>query len=294
MDLKIKEINKTIFEIIKSSQKEMARLKKDENKFITEIISLEKKLGFQVDIKKPMLKTGFYIPEKLQIKPLKKEEEVKKEIKLKSKNIKREIILPSPFPKQNKKKKLGIRIKIKNVVTHLKRKTKNNFVKSNTKIQNIKQNDIETLNELNSEDKIFLENTEKENKKSIKEINEWLKYVYSHTKELIASFEEKNKNNIEKLKQIEKKLGKFKKGETLIKCENNSKLKKVHAGVYCINCKENIVGIRYKCYICKDYDLCEKCEDKFKEEHGHPMIKINSPEIYAMTINSETSENNNK
>ena len=57
MDKKIKEINKQILFIIKTSQKEMAKLKKDENKFIMEIISLEKKLGLHVELKKPMLKT---------------------------------------------------------------------------------------------------------------------------------------------------------------------------------------------------------------------------------------------
>ena len=56
MDKKIKEINKKIFEIIKSSQKEMAKLKKDEIKFIELIISFEKKLGLQIELKKPMLK----------------------------------------------------------------------------------------------------------------------------------------------------------------------------------------------------------------------------------------------
>ena len=48
MDKKIKEINKKIFEIIKSSQKEMAKLKEDEIKFIELIISFEKKLGLQI------------------------------------------------------------------------------------------------------------------------------------------------------------------------------------------------------------------------------------------------------
>ena len=291
MDKKIKEINKKIFEIIKSSQKEMAKLKKDEIKFIELIISFEKKLGLQVELKKPMLKTGFYRPERLQIKPLEKGGENKNEIKLKSKNIKNEIILPSPVPKQITIPKKGIRIKIKKEVTHLKRKTRNNFIKSNKKIKKIKE--TENFDELNTEEKSFMENTEKENKKAVKEIDEWLRFVYLHTKELISSFEEKNEINIEKLKQIEKKLGKFKKGETLIKVDDNIKINKVHHGVICSQCKENVVGIRYKCYVCKDYDLCEKCEEIIKEKHGHPMIKINSPDMYPSTINCNDLEINN-
>ena len=138
-----------------------------------------------------------------------------------------------------------------------------------------------------------MEKTEKENKKAVKEIDEWLRFVYWHTKELISSFEEKNEINIEKLKQIEKKLGKFKKGETLIKVDDNIKINKVHHGVICSQCKENVVGIRYKCYVCKDYDLCEKCEEIIKEKHGHPMIKINSPDMYPSTINCNDLEINN-
>ena len=153
--------------------------------------------------------------------------------------------------------------------------------------------ETENFNELNTEEKSFMENTEKENKKAVKEIDEWLRFVYLHTKELISSFEEKNEINIEKLKQIEKKLGKFKKGETLIKVDDNIKISKVHHGVICSQCKENVVGIRYKCYVCKDYDLCEKCEEIIKEKHGHPMIKINSPDMYPSTINCNDLEINN-
>ena len=293
MDKKIKEINKKIFEIIKSSQKEMTKLKIDENKFILEIISLEKKLGLKVELKKPMLKSGFYIQERHKTASLKKRKEDKKEIKLKSKNIKKEIILPSVFTYEKKPKKKGIRIKINRVITHLKRKTRTNFITSNKIIEEINQNETEILNELNSEEKNIIENTKEYNKKSIKEIDEWFLFVLSHTKELISSLEKKDDANIEKLKQIKKKLCNYKKGEALIKEEEKSNLKKTHIGVFCSKCKENVIGIRYKCFICKDFDLCEKCEDIIKDEHGHPMIKINSPEMYPISyINSETENNN--
>lgn len=49
-----------------------------------------------------------------------------------------------------------------------------------------------------------------------------------------------------------------------------------HTGVFCDNCEMNpIVGIRYKCTTCYDFDLCESCEASL--DHEHPMIKIKTP-----------------
>lgn len=288
LDKKIKELNKQCFEIIKSSQKEMLKLKKDERNLILEIISLEKKLGLNVELKKPMIKTGFYIPKRLQIKPLKKDEEESdekssgKEIKLKAKNIKKEIILPHPLPNTTKKK--ITRKMIRRNINHLKIKTKNKLQKTNKRIDNILENLEDNNIDLNSEDKDFLKNIKQDNKKAKNEIDEWLQFVLSHTKELIASYEQKNDMNIAKLKEIEKKLGNFKAGETFIK-NLDSNEKKEHPGIYCNQCKENVVGVRYQCLVCKDFNFCEKCENMFKEEHGHAMLKINSPDLCPVSIN---------
>ena len=41
-----------------------------------------------------------------------------------------------------------------------------------------------------------------------------------------------------------------------------------HKGVTCDGCKGAVVGFRYKCYQCPDYDLCGKCETAgFHPEH---------------------------
>lgn len=31
-----------------------------------------------------------------------------------------------------------------------------------------------------------------------------------------------------------------------------------HAGVYCVCCHRNVVGFRYKCLVCPDYDICAR------------------------------------
>ena len=291
MDKKIKELNKQCFEIIKSSQKEMLKLKKEERNLVLEIISFEKKLGLNVELKKPMIKTGFFIPKRLETKPIKKEDEEKeesdeissdKEIKLKSKNNKNEIILPHPLPKTTKKK--VTRKMIRRNINRLKIKTRDKLQKTNKRIDNILENADSNNTELTSQEKDILKNIKQENKKAKNEIDEWLQFVLSHTKELIASYEQKNKMNIAKLKEIEKRLGNFKKGETFIKNSVNNE-KKEHPGIYCNQCKENVVGVRYQCLICKDFNFCEKCEKKFNEEHGHAMLKINSPDLCPVSIN---------
>merc|ERR1712213_181009 len=52
-----------------------------------------------------------------------------------------------------------------------------------------------------------------------------------------------------------------------------------HHGVTCDGCdKAPIVGFRYKCVVCDDYDLCAACE-KAGKHPGHNMMRITSPEV---------------
>lgn len=54
----------------------------------------------------------------------------------------------------------------------------------------------------------------------------------------------------------------------------------LHSGVECKGCGMfPIVGCRYKCNLCEDFNYCEKCEAKFAEEHNHPFIKIYNSEM---------------
>ncbi|XP_073988647.1 uncharacterized protein isoform X5 [Rhodnius prolixus] len=50
----------------------------------------------------------------------------------------------------------------------------------------------------------------------------------------------------------------------------------VHNGVTCDNCEKEVIGFRYKCAFCPDYDLCQDCESKKIHSH-HYMVRIPTP-----------------
>ncbi len=51
----------------------------------------------------------------------------------------------------------------------------------------------------------------------------------------------------------------------------------VHDNVVCDGCEGKVVGFRYKCVVCPDYDLCGGCEAKAVHP-GHNMMRIATPE----------------
>ena len=55
--------------------------------------------------------------------------------------------------------------------------------------------------------------------------------------------------------------------------------KVIHENSKCFECGQSpIEGIRYYCLNCSSYDLCQKCEKKFGEKHGHQMLKLRRPD----------------
>ena len=49
----------------------------------------------------------------------------------------------------------------------------------------------------------------------------------------------------------------------------------IHTGISCSGCGAcPIIGIRYKCILCDDFDYCEKCEDEKGNIHEHPLYKL--------------------
>lgn len=52
----------------------------------------------------------------------------------------------------------------------------------------------------------------------------------------------------------------------------------VHKGKKCQECQmSDIKGIRYKCSVCSDYNLCEECEKNTTHDPSHVFIKIRKP-----------------
>merc|ERR1712159_103081 len=53
-----------------------------------------------------------------------------------------------------------------------------------------------------------------------------------------------------------------------------------HRNVVCHHCKNEIVGPRYKCGNCNDYDLCEKCEAiEGLHPPSHVFVKMHLPAV---------------
>ena len=63
--------------------------------------------------------------------------------------------------------------------------------------------------------------------------------------------------------------------------EDNYKNKIVHKNISCDGCgMKPIIGFRYKCKECKNFDFCQSCFDTKKEEHKHEFEKIEVPVVY--------------
>ncbi|XP_038061237.1 E3 ubiquitin-protein ligase MIB2-like [Patiria miniata] len=58
-----------------------------------------------------------------------------------------------------------------------------------------------------------------------------------------------------------------------------------HPRVACDGCLENgVVGIRWKCLQCDDYDLCHSCYNECKHDLDHPFMRIDEPGVPGVKV----------
>ena len=92
--------------------------------------------------------------------------------------------------------------------------------------------------------------------------------------------------------------------ENQMKMANNMLEHKVHHGIKCQHFfEEPIVGYRYKCIECNNYNLCQKCEEKnsYSGLYPHDFIKIrkeekknNDNDFDKLIYNNDNNNINNK
>ena len=164
------------------------------------------------------------------------------------------------------------------------------------KLKKIKKEKKEIKKEIKKEVKKEVKKVtkkEEEKKKDFISINQVNEYVQNLTKKL-SDFVNEQKKNIDlkdipqnAMKEIESWKNIIVEGtkkysekvlENLKKINFEKKEQVVHERFLCDGCKMSpIVGIRYKCAVCPDFDFCEKCEAKMGESHNHPFIKYIKP-----------------
>lgn len=89
------------------------------------------------------------------------------------------------------------------------------------------------------------------------------------------------KEHRKKLKEQKKIRNKNKKKQQkkcawLAKHGKNESEVTVHRNIFCDGCNVGpIVGKRFNCMVCPDFDFCEQCEAK--KMHNHPMMRLNTP-----------------
>ena len=107
--------------------------------------------------------------------------------------------------------------------------------------------------------------------------------LYIKNLELVKNGKENTKEEIDHI-IIKRKVNKIKNPnlDNNLKTEINKnkfyEKNKSHYGIKCSNCnKFPIIGCRYKCIICENFNICEQCETKIGIIHSHTLLKINSP-----------------
>ena len=274
------------------------KLKESEKKYINENskLSLENKT---INEKYKKLKLKLNNEEKNNKEIL----ELKKNIKIRNEELKKknEII-------ENQKSKIELATKKNNEYKSQIEEYKKEIENSKLNQMNKNKNNEEFQKTIKEElEKALKEKYENELKKQMIELNNILNKKLNENINIFKSqydknFEKKENEMKQKFNEmselvLKSKLSKIEKKEDNI----IPKCKIEHKGIKCKKCfQEPIIGYRYKCSVCNNYNLCEKCEEENSktEEHPHDFIKIrkeknNNIEISEIMDNSKITQENN-
>ena len=164
-----------------------------------------------------------------------------------------------------------------------------NAIEKETQRVSMFKNKAVSMNiELNENENKFFNEYKSFGENIKKQVQMWNETVDDSTKKLINNIEnilgeQKKIISVIKQKIIMKNSEKLK----IIKNNENDDIKQVHKFVKCDGCKmEPITGCRFKCTVCDNFDYCENCEKKFcqNQQHQHPFLKINKPEMTPILI----------
>ena len=126
------------------------------------------------------------------------------------------------------------------------------------------------LEKIFTNNKIINEELTKENKKLEEIINEneknYNECINNKDNELKSKEDKINKKE-EKLLELAKQLEDNKKEMNIYKTKYNEFISNSknydHDGIKCEKCfEETIIGYRYKCSVCNNYNICQKCQEK--------------------------------
>ena len=177
---------------------------------------------------------------------------------------------------------------------------KKQIEKLNQIINTMNENNNNKMKNLEFEKKNLENNINKEFEKGIETITNKLKFniqteiskfqndLFLKTKDLNSKFFEEQKQNLfKKIEESHNRITEEQEENDQIKNKNlqsikqNQQPKLIHEGYKCNLCnKTPIIGLRYKCTFCYDFNLCENCYNdvlKNKKSHynnNHKFIKI--------------------
>ena len=272
--IKIKQLNKKKCKIVRQTNKEKEKIKGEINGTNKKIVELQKILGLPIAEEE----------KKNESNHLKPKPKAKKNKTVKKNFIKK--IVKKQVKKRMKKKEEQKTKEEKDMFTKRNEainKMNENISKIISEQLNKKAKEVEVEKKKIEDSQILLKEEEIKSffdftsiSKTISdEINKWTKFVVHHTNELTNILSQKYNACVNAITTI-----KIKENEKLRAPAPKKNGKKVHEGIRCHGCGSfPIVGNRFKCCICSNFDFCEKCEDQNKDLHLHPFVKIYSPEM---------------